>query len=151
LRVIEGAILGDLGLFTGSNEDQVLTDRSLCLNTRDGVNYKMSITGLTYPDAYRGALGFNFIMGQDASCCFHTVLPPNSPACYDSTNGLCGIYTPTSNHPGGINLSLADGSVRFISETIDAGTTNAAVTSGSSLFGVWGALGSRNGGESTGF
>jgi prepilin-type processing-associated H-X9-DG protein len=67
------------------------------------------------------------------------------------TNGDIGIFTPTSYHKGGVNLALVDGSVRFISETIDAGTANAAVNSGASPFGVWGALGSRDGGESAAF
>jgi prepilin-type processing-associated H-X9-DG protein len=38
-----------------------------------------------------------------------------------------------SYHPGGVNLALCDGSVRFVSETIDVRT--------------WREMGSRNGGE----
>jgi hypothetical protein len=48
-------------------------------------------------------------------------------------------------------VALADGSVRFISETID--TNNLALThpgSGPSPYGVWGALGSKAGGEPPG-
>jgi prepilin-type processing-associated H-X9-DG protein len=62
--------------------------------------------------------------------------------------------TATSFHSGGVNVCLGDGSVRFVSETIDAGdlgTTSAPthpVDSGESPFGVWGAYGSVNGGES---
>jgi len=32
------------------------------------------------------------------------------------------IITPTSYHTGGVQLALADGSVTFISETINVGT-----------------------------
>ena len=59
-------------------------------------------------------------------------LPPNSqtPDCGYRSH----VWHPArSRHPGGANLLLCDGSVRFISETIDLGT--------------WHALGSRNGGE----
>jgi len=38
-----------------------------------------------------------------------------------------------SHHPGGVNVALCDGSVRFASETVEPDT--------------WRALGSRNGGE----
>jgi hypothetical protein len=47
---------------------------------------------------------------------------------------------------------MGDGAVRFISENINAGTQSAVANnvSGQSPFGVWGALGSRMGGEITG-
>ena len=41
--------------------------------------------------------------------------------------------TANSRHPGGVNVGLADGSVRFIKSTINIPT--------------WRALGTRNGGE----
>ena len=49
---------------------------------------------------------------------------------------------------GGVNALFADGSVHFISETIDAGNQGAPeVTGGASPYGVCGALGTINGGE----
>jgi len=43
---------------------------------------------------------------------------------------------------------MADGSVTFISETIDTGNLAApAPISGFSPYGIWGAMGSRNGAE----
>jgi prepilin-type N-terminal cleavage/methylation domain-containing protein/prepilin-type processing-associated H-X9-DG protein len=81
---------------------------------------------------------------------FNTVLPPNSVSCsesYDEWSSV-SIFPPDSRHPGGVNASLCDGSVRFISQTIDTGNLAAPpVSSGMSPYGVWGALGSRNGGE----
>ena len=83
---------------------------------------------------------------------FNTVLPPNGPSCAEasndnSTNGM--VHPPTSNHPGGVNAAMGDASVRFISETIDTGNIYAApTTQGASMYGVWGALGTKDGGES---
>jgi hypothetical protein len=79
---------------------------------------------------------------------FNTVLPPNSPSCYpgpDNPSNQPGIFSATSYHPGGVMVTLGDGSVRFVSETIDCGNYGAAPTPN---FGVWGALGTVNGGES---
>ncbi|MCL2743461.1 MAG: DUF1559 domain-containing protein [Planctomycetaceae bacterium] len=91
---------------------------------------------------------------------FFTILPPNSPSCVQESVGYGpGLISATSYHSGGINVSLGDGSVRFLSDTIYCGTlTNYAQgessssnggRTGQSPFGVWGALGSINGGEST--
>ena len=91
--------------------------------------------------------------GQPMYVAFNTVLPPNGPACADG--GSWGdsthlVIPPASRHPGGVNACLADGSVRFISETIDTGNLNARQgLSGPSVYGVWGALGSRAGGDIT--
>ncbi|MDR3197719.1 MAG: DUF1559 domain-containing protein [Planctomycetaceae bacterium] len=89
---------------------------------------------------------------------FVTVLPPNSPSCVSSTStdATNGIMSATSYHRGGVNVVMGDGAVRFVSETIDCGDLSfapgtlggSAVLNGQSLWGVWGALGSLQGGES---
>jgi prepilin-type N-terminal cleavage/methylation domain-containing protein len=91
---------------------------------------------------------------------FNTVLPPNGPACADTTSGDFGdqdriAIPPTSYHPNGVVAVLTDGSVRFFSNTINCGNLGAAQPAlnastpygGSSNYGVWGALGSIAGGE----
>jgi prepilin-type N-terminal cleavage/methylation domain-containing protein/prepilin-type processing-associated H-X9-DG protein len=76
---------------------------------------------------------------------FNTIMPPNSPACASFYHFMC---PPSSNHSGGANVGFTDGSVHFISETINYGDTDrAAVLSGGSHYGVWGALGSASGEE----
>ena len=53
---------------------------------------------------------------------FNTVLPPNAPICESSKGEWSdGLFPPQSRHPAGVLASLADGSVRFISENIDTG------------------------------
>ncbi len=91
---------------------------------------------------------------------FTTVLPPNGPTCTAAAFGDRAISSPTSYHPGGVNVTLADASVRFVSETIDTGNLSAQSPGAQSLgevslgmaspYGIWGALGSRAGGEPLG-
>ncbi len=80
---------------------------------------------------------------------FHTVIPPNGPSCWDHPAGYwAAIFTPNSYHPGGVVASMLDGSVRFISDTIDSGDlTQSQPVSGRSPYGIWGALGTHAGGE----
>ncbi|MCF0233890.1 MAG: DUF1559 domain-containing protein [Thermoguttaceae bacterium] len=77
---------------------------------------------------------------------FHAVLPPNSPMCTAFLSVF--LLPPTSYHSGGVNAAMADGSVRFISDTIDCGDTTAfRPASGKSPYGVFGAMGTPSGGE----
>ncbi len=88
--------------------------------------------------------------------CFNTVAAPNSAACAPNGSGtfgdqVLGIFPPNSGHTGGVNAASCDGSVRFISQSIDTG--NQAIgqgPGGPSIYGVWGALGSIGGGEVNG-
>lgn len=66
----------------------------------------------------------------------HTMMP-NERSCHVFNNGHDwfgkNLMAAGSNHPGSVNVALADGSVRNVSETV--------------LPDVWWALGTRNGGE----
>jgi hypothetical protein len=153
LKIAEGVLsnynVG--GMWDGSNAAATVKIRSKCLESRGtGKNYANPITGgPSYPNDYWGECGWKFYDGHYMSNGFHTVIAPNGPACQYRTNRDVGIFTPTSNHSGGVNLSRADGSVMFVSDTIDVGTGELSAKSGPTVYGVWGAFGSRNGGEST--
>jgi prepilin-type processing-associated H-X9-DG protein len=99
-------------------------------------------------------LGGRWADGYHSYNLFHTILPPNSPTCGRDSERV--LAAAGSYHTGGVNVALGDGSARFISESINAGNPQADWTVtrdseiGPSRFGVWGALGTRNGGETTG-
>lgn len=97
---------------------------------------------------------------SDAACCntnFCAVLPPNAPSCAGSnanSNGSCQnamfMVTAGSAHSGGVNVAMLDGSVRFVSDTIDAGNLEFADhdnITGKSPHGVWGAMATPRGKE----
>jgi prepilin-type N-terminal cleavage/methylation domain-containing protein/prepilin-type processing-associated H-X9-DG protein len=112
----------------------------------------ISAFGRTFPTTYRSGNAENrgviFTMGWWHANLFSTIAPPNTPMCVQP-DGSWGMLPPASYHVGGVNVSLFDGSVRFISNTIDCGNLNIpAVSNGQSPYGVWGALGSPSGGES---
>ncbi|WP_166823418.1 DUF1559 domain-containing protein [Thalassoroseus pseudoceratinae] len=80
----------------------------------------------------------------------NTCLPPNSPQCaHNNHDAQNGYYTASSEHAGGVQVVMVDGSVQFVSENIDAGNQGASSSglSGVSPYGVWGAMGTRNGSE----
>jgi type II secretory pathway pseudopilin PulG len=82
----------------------------------------------------------------------NTILPPNSLSASSGSNSIVPmILPPSSFHTGGVNVVRCDGSGGFVSDSVNAGTgTGLCKRAGQSEFGVWGAFGSRDGGESGG-
>ena len=114
-----------------------------CLAIKNGTEATQDARTDTWR-AQRWLDGYLFYSG------FNTVLAPNSPNCTYSNGDVWGVASVQSNHSGGVNAAKLDGSVSFISDTIDCGDAYSyAVTSGKSPYGVWGAMGSANGGETS--
>jgi prepilin-type N-terminal cleavage/methylation domain-containing protein len=105
--------------------------------------------------AYKITSGVRWTDGAAENIGFTTVLPPNSPSCSadPSTNPQQSQWmslSANSEHVGGVTVAFGDGAVKFIGN--DIGTTSANsgavnTTTTASTYGIWGALGSRNGGE----
>jgi type II secretory pathway pseudopilin PulG len=57
-------------------------------------------------------------MGSHPGIFFNTMLPPNSPSAVDDCWAQW-LNSASSNHTGGVNCVFGDGSVHFISNTID--------------------------------
>ncbi|MCA9129661.1 MAG: DUF1559 domain-containing protein [Planctomycetales bacterium] len=121
---------------------------ALCLAASDGQYF---VAGMTF----WGRRGINWTDGQPTYNGISTVIAPNGPGCVD--RGTWGdqldvVLPPASQHTGGVNVNLADGAVRFISNNIDTGNLTIGAASGQDIqgpspYGVWGALGSIAGGE----
>lgn len=105
-----------------------------------------------------GEHGTFWFVGRPLANGFSANLPPNSLTCSFGGSASGAVMGGVSSfHPGGANAAMLDGSVRYIRDNIDTGDlhpkekalieTNQA-TEGPSTYGVWGALGSINGGES---
>jgi len=97
----------------------------------------------TWQQGMKDRGGWFWGIGERTFTLFNTVIPPNSKQapwnhCYPGGCMSCvpnetSFSNAQSNHPGGCNFTMGDGSVRFIKETINMPT-------------YW-SLGSRNGGE----
>ena len=82
---------------------------------------------------------------------FSTMVAPNGPSCHwGGVDGNEDMSPPSSYHTGGVQVAMGDGSVHFVGQNIDTGNQLADSLEnpgGRSDYGVWGALGSKNGGE----
>ena len=73
--------------------------------------------------AWHGYRGYAWISGKSYSTTFSTYDPPN-PAHPDVSQLAYGWFAARSHHPGGVNVCLVDGSVRFVSNDIEPTTWN---------------------------
>ncbi|WP_044301383.1 DUF1559 domain-containing protein [Rhodopirellula sallentina] len=104
-----------------------------------------------------GSKGYRWAMFRGAHTSVYTILPPNSISCFTGTTNSQGINSMGSRHQGGCHILMGDGAVRFVTESIEAGTqtsppvgssaAGAPAPGAASPYGLWGALGTRGGKE----
>ena len=113
------------------------------------------VSGQKYIDGTqtKGFWGNRWTDGQPERVGFNTILPPNGPSC-GGTNANADnsdvVLPPGSFHVAGVCAAFADASVRFIGNDIDTGNTGVIIahnSKGQSPYGVWGAIGSKDGGD----
>jgi type II secretory pathway pseudopilin PulG len=123
-----------------------------CLNLAiDLVNKKIK-SEYVASGTWRGGRHFDRLLSYTA---FNTIMPPNGPSCnrFNNEDGWA-FLSAQSNHTGGVNTGALDGSVHFVSDSVNVGTMPGQMDhnkSGISPMGVWGALGTINGQESQSF
>jgi prepilin-type processing-associated H-X9-DG protein len=148
-RLIRGAV-GISATFSTNPND--------CFGLVDTGDRKFFAAGTTLLASELGIVAFD---GRSLISGFLAVLPPNSPSCSENNTYGYGMVAATSYHSGGVNVAFVDGSGQFVSETVDCGNTSwspagtaaspnaTGAPTSKSNYGVWGAMGTRNGEEST--
>jgi prepilin-type N-terminal cleavage/methylation domain-containing protein/prepilin-type processing-associated H-X9-DG protein len=143
--------IGPVAIRDGTSQTAMCSERCLGVPTKPDVLADYFVTAPSIPACGRATPGLtpeyvNSVQwsggrwgdGGMFYTRYHSILTPNQPSCNfgsDDWNGQL-IVTATSRHPGGVNLMFADGSVRFVKNTINTG--------------VWQALGTIAGGEVVG-
>jgi len=102
--------------------------------------------------------GYKWALGRPIHTGFQTILPPNRQSCSINNVFAEGVFSASSNHQGGVHVLMGDGAVKFITDSIEAGSpthrtvrhdgtqmdpTLPTVPGSPSPFGLWGALGTR--------
>lgn len=88
------------------------------------------------PDGFFPTAGLCWLLGTLSHTCYNHVVDPNGsdPDCVlPRGNPVAGIVGARGNHAGGVQAAMADGSVRFVSNSIQSS--------------VWRAIGTRAGNE----
>jgi Tfp pilus assembly protein PilE len=153
-----GTPTADPGTTATTSPENVFNAKT-CWDTNLGGNKYLSNTNIT-----RGSIGRRWGDSAMPYTSFMTIFPPNrGPNCFSGGAEVSlSVITASSYHPGGVQTGLLDGSVRFTNDIINAlspetpsdystpsSMTTLVTGSGASRFGVWGAMGSIAGGEST--
>jgi prepilin-type N-terminal cleavage/methylation domain-containing protein len=146
-RLILGGVVRNVGnAVVRDNPALLLT----CVDPNNPIQY-LPVASLPYGNAIRHQWrGQRWGDGGASFTDFVTVMPPNGPsASRTNSDASEGLYTASGFHEGGVHCLMADGAVRFVSETIDTGdlTATRRWRTGPSRYGVWGALGSKDGAE----
>ncbi|TWU04087.1 DUF1559 domain-containing protein [Neorhodopirellula pilleata] len=160
--------LGDRGVVGGSMDQNVYPNAAgaatvaqnpgILLTKLDPQRPRYYASGVGVYTYFAQSRGQRWYDGLMVGTAVNTVLPPNSPSVFGFNNyGTLwehGVYSAASRHQGGCHILMADGAVKFVTESIDAGNSGAQSISKDhnnvgekSPYGLWGALGTIASGE----
>lgn len=167
------AMFGEIGLGTRRTEDKFRNSRRIFAMGTQASDYKTrkqcadfvpSITTVLQISQQHG-----FHIWRAESMIVDTAWKPNSIACaadgtgsssmslstHDKNANPVSSTAMTSFHPGGVHVVMADGSARFVTDDVDAGSDSSVkpnapstTSTGSNFKGIWGGYGTRDGKES---
>ncbi|QEF97805.1 hypothetical protein Mal15_18500 [Stieleria maiorica] len=153
--------LGDRSVTTAAKggDNGMHLDPTICFNGTDPDRPRFWAPGTQINGSDEERRGFKWAFGLALFSGMTTILPPNAPVCYDTSNSdifRWGIFSPSSRHQGGCHVLMGDGAVIFVTDSIEAGGgpmvshngNGATLAPGSaSPYGLWGALGTKGSGE----
>ncbi len=138
-----GATTMPAGVAMGVSQN-VWTAPSVCQNAFNGGQY-------SNPLNKDNTAGINWARDSMAFTLVYAHAAPNSPRC--TSDHEWTLYPPASSyHPGGVVVAFCDGATKFVNDNVNAGVPTVApsTTTGQSIYGVWGAMATANGGEVAG-
>jgi prepilin-type N-terminal cleavage/methylation domain-containing protein/prepilin-type processing-associated H-X9-DG protein len=108
------------------------------LSTANAQSFVAACQGVpaTTPSTFAACFGAQWLLSSDfavANNAYSHVMTPNTLSCAGTPDpsqmisnstwgGIGAAITATSNHPGGVNVALADGSVKFIKDSVNIQT-----------------------------
>lgn len=141
--------------FTAFND--IRDTPTLCLVDVDPERPQFWDPSVTTLAATNQGRGFRWASGSATYSSINTIRPPNTEQCVTFFDTGQGMLAPSSRHQGGVHILMADGAVRFITDSIEAGDQqigtvhrngNGVRAPGQkSPYGLWGALGTKAGRE----
>lgn len=160
---------GEIATDLGDNDKRTMpsSQGSTAWNTSIGVNPTWCQSVQNYVDPARPQFwvsgtptagstqgrGFRWADYDPKMTMMFTILPPNRETCGPHNGGNYFMGTASSRHQGGAHVLMADGAVKFITDSIEAGnSTGGMVMNGGtgtqapgskSPYGLWGSLGTR--------
>ena len=140
---------------------------NICENSKDPERPQFwdpsLITGINNASEFENRRGYRWPSSSPMFTAFVTMLPPNRELCVQGNTPADGstirgytrpgTYTASSRHQGGAHIVMADGAVKFVTDSIEAGNSGAvnvrfggtgiSAPGQKSPYGLWGALGTR--------
>jgi prepilin-type N-terminal cleavage/methylation domain-containing protein/prepilin-type processing-associated H-X9-DG protein len=147
VRTIGGHLAGN------NNTAPFLNDPLYCRNTVPGIDPERPSFWAVSTDGSTGGRGFRWADAVPVYSQCTTIRPPNKEICGMSGADRNLSATMSSRHQGGVHVVMADGAVKFITDSIESGNqsmgnvrtgqTGPRAPGAASPYGLWGALGTR--------
>jgi prepilin-type N-terminal cleavage/methylation domain-containing protein/prepilin-type processing-associated H-X9-DG protein len=124
-------VLGDFSNSIATDLSDTFQPGTHPLNSDEAYNQCLGVVVSNLAQQGYSNVGAPWTYGYHSTTSYWHSGPPNSRSCMFPPSRIS--TTANSRHPGGVNVTLADGSVRFVKNTVNVKT--------------WRALGTRNQGE----